>query len=99
MVFFAEQRDFDDPARRFDQRRMIANFGDPSGQKHVGGRRQDTHTADKVRTHGQTLLFYRYRFFFWGGGGGILEHTDGLYPSTSCIMLVLCMGHVLLWYL
>ena len=47
--------------RGFDQRRMISNFGDPSGQGHVGGRRQDTHTADKVLTHGQTLLFYRYR--------------------------------------
>ena len=43
---------------------MIPNFGDPSGQRHVGGRRRDTHTADKVLTHGQTLLFYRYRFFF-----------------------------------
>ena len=49
-------------ARRFDQRRTIVYFGDPSGQKHVGGRRRGTHTADKVRTHGQTLLFYRYRF-------------------------------------
>ena len=47
--------------RGFDQRRMIPNFGDPSGQRHVGGRRRDTHTADKVLTHGQTLLFYRYR--------------------------------------
>ena len=39
---------------------MIPNFGDPSGQRHVGGRRRDTHTADKVLTHDQTLLFYRY---------------------------------------
>ena len=29
-------------------------------QKHVGGRRRDTHTADKVRAHGHTLLFYTY---------------------------------------
>ena len=43
----------------------IANFGDLSGQKHVGGRRRDTHTADKVRTHGHTLLFYRYRSVIW----------------------------------
>ena len=28
-------------------------------QKHVGGRRRDTHTADEVLTHGQMLLFYR----------------------------------------
>ena len=27
---------------------MISNFGDPSGQGHVGGRRRDTHTANKV---------------------------------------------------
>ena len=47
---------------RFDQQRTITNFGDPSGQRHVGGRRRDTHTADKVLTHGQTLLFYRYRY-------------------------------------
>ena len=39
---------------------MIPNFGDPSGQRHVGGRRRDTHTADKVLTHGHTLLFYIY---------------------------------------
>ena len=50
--------------RGFDQRRMIPNFGDPSSQRHVGGRRRDTHTADKVLTHGQTLLFYRYRWHF-----------------------------------
>ena len=35
------------------------SFVDPSGEKHVGGRRRDTHTVDKVGTHGQTLLFYR----------------------------------------
>ena len=46
--------------RQFDQRRMTTNFGEPSGQKNAGGRRRDTHTADKVRSHGQTLLFYRY---------------------------------------
>ena len=64
LVCFLKQRDFDDPEiDDFDQRirRKITNFGDPSGQKHVGGRRRDTHTADKVLTHGQTLLFYRYR--------------------------------------
>ena len=27
---------------------------------HVRGRRRDTHTADKVLTHGQTLLLYRW---------------------------------------
>ena len=48
--------------RSFDQRRMIPNFRDPSGHRHVGGRRRDMHTADKVWTHGQTLLFYRYRW-------------------------------------
>ena len=46
----------------FDQRRMIPNFGDPSGEKRVGGRRRDTHTADKMLTHGHALLFYRYRY-------------------------------------
>ena len=46
--------------RGFDPwRRTITNFRDPSGQKHVGGQRRDTHTDDKVRTHGHTLLFYR----------------------------------------
>ena len=50
--------------RGFDcQRRMIPSFGDPLDQRHVGGWRRDTHTADKVLTHGQTLLFYRYRLF------------------------------------
>ena len=39
--------------------------GHPSGQKDVGGRRRHTHTADKVLTHGQTLLFYRYRFLHY----------------------------------
>ena len=29
-------------------------------QKHVRGQRRDTHTADKMLTHQQTLLFYRY---------------------------------------
>ena len=48
--------------RGFDQRRMILNFGDPSGQRHVGERRRDTHTANKVLTHGQTQLFSRYRY-------------------------------------
>ena len=56
-VWFAFWRD-----RGFDQRRTVTNFGDPSGQKYVGGRRRDTHTADKVRTHGHTLLFYWYRW-------------------------------------
>ena len=42
----------------------MTNFGDPSGQRHVGGWRRDTHTADKVLTHGHTLLFYRYRYVF-----------------------------------
>ena len=51
--------------RGFDQRRMIPNFGDPSGQRHVGGRRRNTHTADKVLTHGHTLLFYIYRLHFF----------------------------------
>ena len=49
----------------FDQWRMhmIPNFGDPSGQRHVGGRHRDTHTAEKVLTHGHTLLFFRYSHF------------------------------------
>ena len=65
MVCFLEQRDFDDPEiDGLDQERKITNFGDPSGQKHVGGRRRHTHTADKVLIHGQTLLFYRYRFIY-----------------------------------
>ena len=42
----------------------MTNFGDPSGQRHVGGRRRDTHTADKVLTHGHTLLFYIYRYIY-----------------------------------
>ena len=33
-------------------------FRGPVVQRHVGGRRRDTHTADKVLTHGHTLLFY-----------------------------------------
>ena len=37
----------------------MTNFGDPSGQWHVGGRRRDTHTADKVLTHGHTLQYCR----------------------------------------
>ena len=37
--------------RRFDQRRTITYFGDPSGRK--------------VLTHGQTLLFYRYRWILY----------------------------------
>ena len=45
------------------ERTIVTNFGDPSGQRHVGRRRRDTHTADKVLTHGHTLLFYIYRFF------------------------------------
>ena len=36
--------------RGFEQWGMITNFGDPSGRKHVGGRRRHTHTADKVLT-------------------------------------------------
>ena len=42
--------------RGFDQRRMIPNFGDPSGQRHVGGRRRDTHTADSVNTRSHTTV-------------------------------------------
>ena len=36
------------------------NFGDASGQRHVGGRCRG-YAHGQVRTHGQTLLFYRYR--------------------------------------
>ena len=46
------------------QQRTITKFRDLSSQKHVGWRRRHTHTADKVLTPGQTLLFYRYRFTF-----------------------------------
>ena len=38
LVFFVEQHDFDDPGirdRRFDQRRTITYFGDPSGEHTV----------------------------------------------------------------
>ena len=59
LVCFLEQRNSSDPG--MDDLISIGtttNFGDPSGQRHVGGRR-DTHTTDKVLTHGQTLLFYR----------------------------------------
>ena len=38
LVFFVEQHDFDDPwirDRRFDQRRTITYFGDPSGEHTV----------------------------------------------------------------
>ena len=44
-----------------NDRDEFRKFGDPPGQRHVGGRRRDTHTPDKVLTHGHTLLFYRYR--------------------------------------
>ena len=44
--------------RRFDQRRTITYFGDPS--RKTCRRPAPGYAHGQVRTHGQTLLFYRY---------------------------------------
>ena len=59
LVFFVEQHDFDDPGID-DLINQPSPISGTRRARHVGGRRRDTHTAE-VRTHGQTLLFYRYR--------------------------------------
>ena len=58
-VLFVEQRDFDDPGIDDLINEKPSPISGNRRARHVGGRRRDTHTADKVRTHGQTLLFYR----------------------------------------
>ena len=60
LVFFVEQHDFDDPGIDDLINEEPSPISGTRRARHVGGRRRDTHTA-KVRTHGQTLLFYRYR--------------------------------------
>ena len=59
LVCFLDHRDFDNPES--DDLMNGENDRDEF-RGPVGGRRRDTHTADKVLTHGHTLLFYRYRY-------------------------------------
>ena len=64
LVCFLEHRDFDDPGSDdlLNGENDRDEFRGPVGPvAYVGGRRRDTHTADKVLTHGHTLLFYIYR--------------------------------------
>ena len=62
LVFFVEQRDFDDPGIDDlinEEPSVITYFGDPSGK--TCRRPAPGYAHGQVRTHGQTLLFYRYR--------------------------------------
>ena len=63
LVFFVEQRDFDDPGSTICSSKNHHLFRGPVGARHVGGRRRDTHTAKCENTVKHYFFFSDISFY------------------------------------